>query len=169
MQEIKETGSLSTRVLAVYWKAWGSTMGFIVLLSLILMQVSRNFSDAWLAHWIRSIDTSNTTLNEKSTLFETDSYPFAVKDHVICFLLKVLTFHNPNECAMNETENLTQEQFYASQNGYYLSIYIGIAVFNSIISLIRAIAFAYGGVKAAKFIHDRLLNSVTYVCIALVS
>ncbi|KAI2795848.1 Multidrug resistance-associated protein 7 [Blomia tropicalis] len=43
---------------------------------------------------------------------------------------------------------------------YYLTIFICIAIVNSIVTLIRAFIFAYGGVKAAIVLHDRLLNSV---------
>lgn len=58
---------------------------------------------------------------------------------------------------------LTQQQIRASQNSYYLAIYIGIAAFNSVIALLRAFAFAYAGLRAAKFLHNRLLNSVIFV------
>lgn len=80
-----------------------------------------------------------------------------------CFLQKIFFFQDPEECVSETNVNLTEENFHASQNSYYLAIYIGIAVFNSIISLIRAFSFAYAGIKAAKFMHDRLLNSVLFV------
>lgn len=50
-----------------------------------------------------------------------------------------------------------------AENSFYLAIYIAIAIFNSLIALVRAFAFAYAGIKAAKFIHNRLLYSVIYV------
>lgn len=86
-------------------------MGLMVVLSVIMMQVTRNLSDAWLAHWVSSNATQNST---------------------------------------NETH-------------YYLEIYASIAVINSIITLGRAFLFAYAGIKAAKFIHNKLLTSVFYV------
>lgn len=149
----------------MYGKAWGPIFGIIILSSLFLMQASRNMSDAWLAHWIRSIDTSNTTLTQSSS----SSYSEAVQDYATCFLQKMFSFQSLEQCtAANDTASLTQQNLYASQTSYYLAIYIGIAVFNSIISLVRAFSFAYAGVKAAKFIHDRLLNSVLFVSVTLV-
>lgn len=42
----------------------------------------------------------------------------------------------------------------------YLYIFICIAIFNSLVTLVRAFIFAYGGVKAAITLHDRLLTSI---------
>lgn len=86
-------------------------MGLMVVLSVILMQVTRNLSDAWLAHWVSANTTQNTT---------------------------------------NDTE-------------FYLEIYASIAAINSVITLVRAFLFAYAGIKAAKFIHNKLLTCVFYV------
>lgn len=83
----------------------------MVIVSVILMQLTRNLSDAWLAHWV----SANTTQN-----------------------------------AIDTTE-------------FYLKIYTSIAVINSIITLARAFLFAYAGIKAAKFIHNKMLDSVFYV------
>ena len=43
---------------------------------------------------------------------------------------------------------------------WYLMIYGLIAAGNSIITLIRAFLFAYGGLKAAKKIHRQILASI---------
>lgn len=110
-KETKEFGTLSSDVLVSYWKSTGGLMGLMVILSVILMQVSRNLSDAWLAHWVSTDTTQNTTSGTK----------------------------------------------------FYLEIYASIAVINSIITLVRAFLFAYAGIKAAKFIHNKLLTSVFYV------
>lgn len=112
-------------------------------------------SDFWLAHWIRSIDDSNTTLNQLRT-------SSLIKNYTTCFLWKMFGFQDLEQCTA-DTTNSTKEDLHASQNSYYLAIYIGIAVFNSIISLVRAFSFAYAGIRAAKLIHDRLLNSVLFV------
>ncbi|KAJ6648254.1 ATP-binding cassette sub-family C member 10 [Pseudolycoriella hygida] len=110
LEETKEFGTLSSHVLTSYWKATGGCLGFMVLLSVVLMQVTRNLSDAWLAHWV----SSNTTQNS------TDSTEF------------------------------------------YLKIYTSIAVTNSIVTFVRAFLFAYAGIKAAKFVHNKLLTCVFY-------
>lgn len=143
-------------------------MGLLVLISLFLMQVSRNLSDAWLAHWIRNINNSNSTPPQQiEDVFDSESYTDNIKDSLICYLKKIVVFSDMSHCTANASSNSTIEDIEASQTGYYLAIYIGIVAFNSLIALIRAFAFAYAGVKAAKFIHDRLLNSVIYVRIVI--
>lgn len=97
-----------------YWKSTGGLLGFLVLISVVFMQLTRNLSDAWLAHWVSSNTTQNAT--------DTTEY-------------------------------------------YYLKIYTSIAVLNSVITLARAFLFAYAGIKAAKFIHRKMLNSVFYVSV----
>lgn len=46
---------------------------------------------------------------------------------------------------------------------YYLGIYAGLAVANSALTLARSFMFAYAGLKAAIFIHKKLLQKVLYV------
>jgi len=46
---------------------------------------------------------------------------------------------------------------------FYLSIYGGLAAANSLLTLIRAFLFAYGGIEAAVILHSRLLTSVLKV------
>lgn len=57
----------------------------------------------------------------------------------------------------NVTQNATET------TEFYLKIYTSIAVVNSAITLVRAFLFAYAGIKAAKFIHKKLLTCVLYV------
>lgn len=74
-----------------------------------------------------------------------------------------MSWHTFTGCdsIQNSTFRIGESQ--TPSNNFYLFIYIGIAIFNSAIALVRAFAFAFGGIKAAKFIHERLLNSVFYV------
>jgi ATP-binding cassette, subfamily C (CFTR/MRP), member 10 len=60
----------------------------------------------------------------------------------------------------NSTEDV---DFMRNSTHFYLPIYAGLAVTNSIITLVRSFLFAYAGIKAAKYIHTKLLNSVFYV------
>lgn len=164
LQEIKETGTLSSRVLTVYWNSWGPALGFVLLLSLFLMQASKNLSDAWLANWISTMNTSNSTRTQQSISHESKSYTDNIADYLACIFRNFFTFRTIDVCTMEfKSLNSTEEQFGASQNSFYLAIYISIAIFNSIIALIRAFTFAYAGIKAAKSIHTRLLNSVIFV------
>ncbi|TRY74419.1 hypothetical protein TCAL_00651 [Tigriopus californicus] len=48
----------------------------------------------------------------------------------------------------------------ASDETYHLVVYGSIAVFNTFMSLARAFLFAYGGICAAKAVHEKLLNVI---------
>lgn len=139
-------------------------MGFLILLSLILMQASRNFSDIWLAHWISSINGQNNTVQQPNNTSELDSQFQArnVLAQAMCYFHKIISLADLSECTPYLTEDRVE-----TQDSYYLAIYIAIAVFNSLIALLRAFAFAYAGIKAAKIIHKRLLDSVIFVRIEL--
>lgn len=56
------------------------------------------------------------------------------------------------------TQNRTPQS--GSSSMTYLYIFIGIAILNSVFTLIRAFIFAYGGIKAAVVLHNRLLTTV---------
>lgn len=67
-------------------------------------------------------------------------------------------------------EELQQEALLPEVNNktltmYYLGVYSALAVGNSLITLIRAFLFAFAGIRAAKYVHDKLLKSVLYVSI----
>lgn len=74
MEETKEKGQLSSSVIGCYWKASGRVLGFSVLLSVLLMQVSRNMTDAWLAHWV-SVADNNATNPTNATNITSTSQP----------------------------------------------------------------------------------------------
>lgn len=103
-----------------YWRSTGGLLGLSVVVSVVLMQVTRNLSDVWLAYWVsQGNSTSNTT-----SLSEPDDGIF----------------------------------------GTNLEVYASIAVLNSLITLLRAFVFAYAGIKAAKCVHNLLLERVFLVC-----
>lgn len=126
-------------VFACYWKAVTTPLGVIVLMSVIFMQVTRNLSDAWLAHWVTdtTLDNNNNTTNTTSNL-----------DRLIQPLNDI-----SNDTAPGHTTR------------YYLSIFASLAITNSMVTLARAFLFAFAGLKAAKYIHDKLLKKVMYVSI----
>lgn len=135
-----------------------------VLVSLIIMQASRNFSDIWLAHWIRSINSLNDTvqISYNTTEIDLKAQANSILWQALCYIHKIFLFGDLSECLSSDSSNATEERAY-SQNSYYLAIYISIAMINSLIALLRAFTFAYAGIKAAKFIHNRLLQSVIFV------
>lgn len=108
---------MASNVIKSYLKSMGGWVSFSVLLSVIVMQTSRNLSDVWLAHWV----TEQTVPTNYSS----------------------------------ET-NVTS---------FYLTVYSSIAAANSVVTLIRSFIFAYAGIKAAKFIHNKLLQRVFAVSI----
>ncbi|XP_041780046.1 ATP-binding cassette sub-family C member 10 [Anopheles merus] len=148
MEESREFGHLDQKVLGAYWKATGRSLGFWVIMSVLMMQVSRNLTDAWLAYWVgttNDIAPNSTGLAENPTVLELKEGDgvLALVDHA---LLPILT----------DGSNGTATPF------YYLGVYATLAISNSLLTLLRAFLFAYAGLKAAKCIHDRLLNSVLY-------
>ncbi|KAH7645266.1 abc transporter sub-family c-like protein 8 [Dermatophagoides farinae] len=60
----------------------------------------------------------------------------------------------------SSTKQNEQQSNGSSSTMFYLFIFIAIGIGNSIITLIRAFLFAYGGVQAAINVHDQLLESL---------
>lgn len=138
-------------------------MGFIVFLSIVLMQATRNFSDTWLAHWIMSINSPNSTTQSVESPIDSNIprlYVDKIKYNIICMIERFMSWRKFTGCESVKNSTILIEESQTASNNFYLFIYIGIAIFNSAIALIRSFAFAFGGIKAAKFIHERLLNSV---------
>ncbi|XP_066146983.1 ATP-binding cassette sub-family C member 10 [Euwallacea fornicatus] len=118
--EMSATGSLNFSVYSSYWKAIGHLLCLSILLSVVLMQVSRNLTDWWLAEWVNNAE-GNGTKNSSAT---------------------TIVIGTPSD----------SQQF--------LKFYIGLAVVNTLFTLIRAFLFAYGGIVAAARFHKFLLKSV---------
>ena len=88
-RERMESGRVALSVYRQYWTAVGSLLSPVILLSLLAMQVSRNLTDVWLAHWV-SADQSNGTQPNKSfgvykDLMETTSLHDEVKYYLIVY------------------------------------------------------------------------------------
>lgn len=69
-QEVSETGSLKLSVFASYWKAIGHFVSISILVSIIMMQISRNMTDWWLSHWVSNAQTTNNTNLTSSSFYE---------------------------------------------------------------------------------------------------
>ena len=119
-----------------YWRAVGVLLSPLVLVSLAAMQISRNLTDVWLAHWVTEETQSNNTQPNISF------YSHADTDTVLAEDLAVTT--DPASFSVK----------------YYLIVYGIIAVANTLFSLMRAFLFAYGGICAARTIHSKLLKTV---------
>ncbi|XP_065662304.1 ATP-binding cassette sub-family C member 10 isoform X3 [Hydra vulgaris] len=70
--EYKLHGEISLNVYKSYWKAVGHFVALAVLMSLFLMQASKNISDWWLSFWI-SKESSLLKSNQSSSLNSTSS------------------------------------------------------------------------------------------------
>jgi len=132
VEESREYGHLSGDVFSCYWKAVTSPLAFTVLFSVLLMQLTRNLSDAWLAYWV-----TETTLDPHSNDTSLDH--------------ELIGAALGNDIGSGHTTR------------FYLSIFTAIAVSNSLVTLARAFLFAYAGIKAAIFMHEKLLKKVMFV------
>lgn len=142
-EEHKESGAVKSVVYKAYWSAVGSLLSFSVLLSLFLMQASRNANDWWLSYWVSHShypsDTIESSHISHSNLSEISNRWFQPD--------------NNNLPLTNITDGHDNMNF-------YLGIYGGLAAINSVFAFFRAFLFAYGGLKAAKVIHNDLLKTI---------
>ncbi|NXB32529.1 MRP7 protein, partial [Eulacestoma nigropectus] len=146
-EEEKKEGAVAFQVYKAYWLAMGSCLAISILFSLFLMQASRNISDWWLSYWISSISqTANISVMVCSA-----SLPSP----------ELLLFSTAGLVSPIQDLDSTP----APSNGsvdvnFYLIVYGSIAGANSLFTIIRAFLFAYGALRAAAVIHNRLLQRV---------
>uniref|UniRef100_A0A8B9CNP0 ATP-binding cassette sub-family C member 10 n=1 Tax=Anser brachyrhynchus TaxID=132585 RepID=A0A8B9CNP0_9AVES len=142
-EEEKKEGAVAFQVYKAYWLAVGSCLALSILFSLLLMQASRNVSDWWLSHWISSISkTANTSVMVCSASIRLE-YP----DFPSSLLL------GPGALTPVPSNSSADVNF-------YLMVYGSIAGANSLFTIFRAFLFAYGTIRAAIVIHNRLLQRV---------
>ncbi|NXB70326.1 MRP7 protein, partial [Donacobius atricapilla] len=146
-EEEKKEGAVAFQVYKAYWMAMGSCLAISILFSLFLMQASRNISDWWLSYWISSISqTANTSAMACSA-----SLPSP----------ELLLFSTPGLVSSIQDLDKTPDPPNGSVDvNFYLIVYGSIAVANSLFTIIRAFLFAYGALRAAGVIHNRLLQRV---------
>ncbi|NXQ47309.1 MRP7 protein, partial [Catharus fuscescens] len=146
-EEEKKEGAVAFEVYKAYWMAMGSCLAMSILFSLFLMQASRNISDWWLSYWISSISqTANTSVMACSAslpspellLFSTAGLVSPIQDL------------DKTPAPPNGSEDVN----------FYLMVYGSIAGANSLFTIIRAFLFAFGTVRAATVIHERLLQRI---------
>lgn len=119
-----------------YWHALGHVIAVFILISLLLMQASRNLSDWWLTYWVTHISHNST------------SFVIYAGNNLL-------------------GESISLKAIKVEENTFYLSVYGMIAGLNSVLTLIRAFLFAFGGVRAASSLHSKLLKSVLRVSLKL--
>ncbi|KAI6236711.1 hypothetical protein M3Y95_00187400 [Aphelenchoides besseyi] len=129
--EQSETGTVRIDVYWSYLRAVGFALSGAVIFALLSMQTSKNLSDVWLSKW-----TKNATQTNESESFTK------------------IFFANP-QSASPFVDDADREQ-----TRYYLTVFVALAACNTCFTLLRAFLFAYGGVVAAKNMHQSLLSRV---------
>nr|XP_038033035.1 multidrug resistance-associated protein 7 isoform X2 [Anas platyrhynchos] len=146
-EEEKKEGAVAFQVYKAYWLAVGSCLALSILFSLLLMQASRNISDWWLSHWISSISqTPNTSVTVCAA-----SLP-----SVELLLFSTVGLVSPIQAL--DTAPVPSNA--SADVNFYLMVYGSIAGANSLFTIFRAFLFAYGTIRAAVVIHNRLLQRV---------
>ncbi|XP_054833078.1 ATP-binding cassette sub-family C member 10 isoform X2 [Eublepharis macularius] len=141
-EEEKKEGAVAFQVYRAYWLAVGSCLALSILLSLLLMQASRNISDWWLSNWISSLPhVENTSVRSLSSLPSSQLLLFSHEGLISPVLAPIPS---------NDTLDVK----------FYLMVYGCIAGANSVFTILRAFLFACGTIRAATVIHDRLLRRV---------
>lgn len=155
-------GTVGWWVMRLYLRAVGIFLTIAILLSLILMQLSQNFTFLWLTFWVRnrgknstSVDETLEDLHENTTLID---HGFNVIDNIVHTVLNTSTYNTvlPLQAQINATP--------VYNDNFYLEMYFGLAGLNLAFTIMRAFLFAYGGVKAAAKVHRTLLKVIVKVC-----
>nr|CUU97717.1 hypothetical transcript [Hymenolepis microstoma] len=133
-------GSISGRVYWAYAHALGYCLGSSVLISLMLMQASRNAQDYWLSYWMEH-DVGNAT-TPSMVYIGAKSYPLIG--------------------ALNQ---IAGSGFYvdaslSNATKFYLSVYSGIIGANLFFTIFRSVLFAFACLRAAAVTHENMLDAV---------
>uniref|UniRef100_UPI00398E4D16 ATP-binding cassette sub-family C member 10 isoform X2 n=1 Tax=Pristiophorus japonicus TaxID=55135 RepID=UPI00398E4D16 len=132
-EEEKKVGTVALHVYRSYWQSVGKWLAFLVLLCLFLMQASRNLSDWWLSHWISHQKNGSTPSNDSISLYRRQLMGFP-RSH--------------------------SKGNFPSGPKFFLTIYGCIGVANSVFTAARSFLFAFGAIRAAVIIHNKLLLRV---------
>uniref|UniRef100_A0AAR2IU62 ATP-binding cassette, sub-family C (CFTR/MRP), member 10 n=1 Tax=Pygocentrus nattereri TaxID=42514 RepID=A0AAR2IU62_PYGNA len=137
-EEQKQTGGLAMTVYQSYWRAVGGCTAMSVLISLFLMQGSKNVSDWWLSYWISNLKANGSELVSLTA--------GSLSSTVLLFSERPI--HSSPFGNMS------------SELKFYMTVYGSLAAANTVFTAARAFLFAYGAICAATVIHKRLLDSV---------
>ncbi|XP_041988661.1 ATP-binding cassette sub-family C member 10 [Aricia agestis] len=176
--ESMSEGTIGWWVLALYLRAVGGFMSVAIFLSLVLMQLSQNFTFLWLTFWVNNRQKNSTgvdnihdtpidSVHENATILD---HGFNAADALVHTVVNgVLDFFSDNNSVPVQPINKTIDQTIdtklgleapAYSNNYYLEMYFVLALVNVLFTIMRAFLFAYGGVKAADKIHKKLLRVI---------
>ncbi|XP_075974742.1 ATP-binding cassette sub-family C member 10 [Anticarsia gemmatalis] len=174
-EEAMSEGTIGWWVLGLYLRSVGFFLTTAILLSLILMQLSQNFTFLWLTYWVKNKMKNSTTLadfarehvTEKTSILD---HGVTIIDNAVHNLVnKTISFFEGNND--NQTLNtlpsrdgtfgpLLANNTPVYTDNFYLEVYFGLAGLNLVFTIMRAFLFAYGGVKAAAKIHRIMLKII---------
>ncbi|XP_063094892.1 ATP-binding cassette sub-family C member 10 isoform X2 [Cavia porcellus] len=150
-EESKKEGAVALHVYRAYWRAVGCVLALVILLSLLLMQATRNAADWWLSYWISQLRAGGNGSGEVPAS--------ATQGPSGLFSPKLLLF-SPASLCTPVFPLPTVAPNGSSDVSFYLTVYATIAGINSLCTLLRAVLFAAGTLRAAATLHCRLLRRV---------
>ncbi|CAB4272961.1 unnamed protein product [Prunus armeniaca] len=147
--EARKEGRVELTIYKNYATFSGWFISVVICLSAILMQASRNGNDLWLSNWV---DATRSSRKEYST----------------SFYLVTKSPDSLNGRSLQKAQKLqifTRGRFGLNQGcdpvfgfGCRVVILCIFCIVNSILTLVRAFSFAFGGLRAAVKVHDTLLK-----------
>ncbi|CAK1601027.1 unnamed protein product [Parnassius mnemosyne] len=175
-EEAMSTGTVGWWVIYLYLRSVGLFLSVNIIISLILMQLSQNYTFLWLTFWIKNRSKNATDLNVDNILMKENPHEnltlldhgFNIIDNALHSVLNssLTAIHNlsgnstivPISPMMQDVRLMNGTTGYS--DNYYLEMYFGLAALNLLFTIMRAFLFAYGGVKAAARIHKILLKVI---------
>eukprot|EP00898_Chlorokybus_atmophyticus_P001163 jgi/Chlat1/2047/Chrsp17S02516 len=140
--EEREVGAVHVDTYKTYATAVGLWLAWMVLISIMLMQVSKNLTDWWLSYWVSH---EPVEVNK--------GVPRLVGSFAASRLVQTGWISLTNVLA-------TAHDSLSDTTKFYLTVFAALAVINSICTLARSFFFAYGGLRAARVLHLQLLQAV---------
>ncbi|CAF0794203.1 unnamed protein product [Adineta ricciae] len=142
------TGTVKFEVWKRYFIAVGICLSFSIVVSVFLMQASRNVFDWWLSYWT----SHQLTFANMSNITRQSSF-------------KIL---NPNITSPAGSVTILDARpmfGFATQSmdkdfKHFFMIYVALAIVNSLFTIVRAFTFAYGGIAAARKLHQSLFQAL---------
>ncbi|CAH8511918.1 unnamed protein product [Schistosoma haematobium] len=158
-------GSISPHVYKSYIHSVGYFLTFSIILSLLLMQGTRNASDWWLSYWVQNGNLSAVVSSFQDSSYQTELFP---DNHTKNKYLH--STHNLSSINYNSSINeLLQTSIHSAvrfgepnsiTGYYYLEIYAFVVISNLIATIFRAVLFAFGGLVAASVVHESALDTI---------
>ncbi|CAH8498874.1 unnamed protein product [Schistosoma intercalatum] len=158
-------GSISPYVYKSYIHSVGYFLTFSIILSLLLMQGTRNASDWWLSYWVQNGNLSAVVSSFQDSPYQMELFP---DNHTKNKYIH--STHNLSSINYNSSINeLLQTSIHSAvrfgepnsiTGYYYLEIYAFVVISNLIATIFRAVLFAFGGLVAASVVHESALDTI---------